>query len=125
MISTETSKNESDRVIDLLIYKNHYALTKKLHVFLGNYKKCFVYRRCLNSYTNENALLNHKEKCADDDISTIKTSPYPHLHWKKRFHKNPTYFTVIANFEADNEVDGSSIDNKTTNIYKQNPTLNG
>ena len=29
----EISENESDRVVDLLIYKNHYALIKKLHVF--------------------------------------------------------------------------------------------
>ena len=34
LIPIETSKNESDNVIDLLIYKNHYALIKKLHVFL-------------------------------------------------------------------------------------------
>ena len=33
IISIEVSKNESDRVIDLLIYKNHYALIKKLKVF--------------------------------------------------------------------------------------------
>ena len=57
----EIGKNESDNVIDLLIYKNHYALIKKLHLFLGNHNKSFVCRRCLNSYTKENALLNHKE----------------------------------------------------------------
>ena len=31
----------------------------------------------------------------------------------------------IADFEADNELDGSSVGNKTTNIYKQNPVHNG
>ena len=35
------------------------------------------------------------------------------------------YFRIIADFEAYNEVDGSSVGNKTTNIYKQNPVLNG
>ena len=35
------------------------------------------------------------------------------------------YIRIIADFEADNEVDGSNIGNKTTNIYKQNPVLNG
>ena len=64
----EISKNESDRVVDLLIYKNHYALIKKLHVFSGHHNKSFVRRSCLNSYTCENALLNHKEKCGDDNI---------------------------------------------------------
>ena len=43
---------------------------------------------------------------------------------KKHFHKNPLYLRIIADFEADNEVDGSSVGNKTTNIYKQNPVLN-
>ena len=38
----EISINESDKVIDLLIYKNHYALIKKLHVFLGDHNKSFV-----------------------------------------------------------------------------------
>ena len=35
------------------------------------------------------------------------------------------FFKVYAAFEADNEIDNSSIDNKTTNNYKQNPVLNG
>ena len=35
----ENSKNESDRVVDLLIFVNYYVLKKKLHVFLGNDKK--------------------------------------------------------------------------------------
>ena len=43
---------------------------------------------------------------------------------KKYFHKNPLYFRIIADFEADNEQDGSKIGNKTTNIYKQKPVLN-
>ena len=36
------SKNESDEVIDLLIYKNHYALIKKLNVFLGDHNESFI-----------------------------------------------------------------------------------
>ena len=44
---------------------------------------------------------------------------------KKHFHKNPLYFRIYADIEADNEKDNSSIGNKTTNIYKQNPVLNG
>ena len=124
-IPIEISKNESDKVIDLLIYRNHYALIKKLHVFLGDHHKSFVCRQCLNSYTSENALTNHKEKCEDDNICTIRTSNESHLYWKKHFHKNPLYFRIYADFEADNEKDNSKIGNKTTNIYKQNPILNG
>ena len=55
LIPIEISENDSDKVIDLLIYKNHYALIKKLNVFLGDHHKNFICRRCLNSYTCENA----------------------------------------------------------------------
>ena len=44
---------------------------------------------------------------------------------KKPFHKNPFYFEIYADFEADNGIDNSSIGIKTTNIQKQNPVLNG
>ena len=45
--------------------------------------------------------------------------------WKKHFHKNPLYFRIIAVFEADNEVNGSSVGNKTTSFHKQNPVFKG
>ena len=125
LIPIEISKNNSDRVVDLLIYKNQYALIKKLHVLFGNHNKSFVCRGCSNSYTNENALINRKEKCGVDNICTIRTSNESHLYWKKHFHKNPLYFRIIADFEADNEVNGSSLDIKTKKIYKQSPVLNG
>ena len=70
-------------------------------------------------------LIKHKQKCGEDNITTIKISNESHLHWKKHFHKNPLYFKIYADFEADNEKDNSIIGNKTTNIYKQNPVLNG
>ena len=60
LIPIEITKNESDKVVDFLIYKNHYALMKKLQEFLGKHNKSFVCRRCSNSCTNENALINHK-----------------------------------------------------------------
>ena len=125
LIPIEISKNNSDRVIDLAIYKNHYVLIKKLDVFLGDHNKKFICRRCLSSYTSENMLIKHKQKCGIDNITTIKTSNESHLYWKKHFHKSPLYLRIYADFEADNEKDNSIIGNKTTNIYKQNPVLNG
>ena len=125
LIPIEISKNSADKVIDLAIYKNHYILIKKLDVFLGDHNKKFICRRCLSSYTSENMLIKHKQKCGDDNITSIKTSNESHLHWRKHFHKNPLYFRIYADFEADNEKDNTCIGNKTTNIYKQNPVLNG
>ena len=70
-------------------------------------------------------LMKHKEKFGDGNITVIKTSNESHLNWKKHFHKNPLYFRIYADFEADNEKDNSIIGNKTANIYNQNPELNG
>ena len=44
---------------------------------------------------------------------------------KKHFQKNPINFRLYADSEADNEMDNTHIGNKTTNIHKQNPILNG
>ena len=57
LLPFEVSKNDSDRVSGLLIYKNHFALIKKLKVFLGDHHRTFICRRCLNSYTSENILM--------------------------------------------------------------------
>ena len=67
----------------------------------------------------------HKPKRENIDITTIRTSSESHLHWKKHFHNNPLYFRVESDFEAINKINKSSIGNKTTNIYRQNPVLNG
>ena len=70
-------------------------------------------------------LMLHKPKCENKDITFNRTSPESHLHGKKHFHKNPFYFSIYAVFEADNDKDNSSIGNRTTNIFKQNPIPNG
>ena len=69
--------------------------------------------------------MKHKQKCGDDNITTIKKSNESRLHWKNHFHKHPLYFRIYVYFEADNEKDNSDVGNKTTNVYKQNPVLNG
>ena len=121
LIPIEISKNDSDTVIDLLFYKNHNALIMKLHVFLGNRNKRFVCRRCLNSYTCENALINHK-KSVEMIIYVLSEHRMNLIFIGKNIF---IYFRIIADFEADNEIDGSNIGNKTTKIYKRNPVLNG
>ena len=69
--------------------------------------------------------MKHKQKCGEDNITTFRTSSESHLHWKNHFHKNTLDFRIYADFEAENEIDNSNIGNKTTNIYKQNPILDG
>ena len=96
LVPIEISKNDSDRVVDLLLYKNHYVLNKKLNVFLGDHHKNSIFRRCLNSYTIENMLMIHKPKCENNDITTIIISLDSHLHWKNHFHKNPLFLKIYA-----------------------------
>ena len=85
LIFIETSKNNSDRVIDLAIYKNHYILLRKLDVFLGDHNRKYICRQGLSSYTSENMLMKHKQKCGDDNITTLRNSNESHLLWKKTF----------------------------------------
>ena len=81
----------------------------------------------MNSYTTQNVLIKHEQPCAcgERDISSLRLSNEALIYWKKYFHKNLLYFRPYADFEADNEIDNSSIEIKTTNIYEQNPILNG
>ena len=123
LIPIEISKNKSDEVIDLLIYKNHYVLIKKLNVFIGKHDSKYVCRKCLNSYTTHNMIVKHKKLCQENQ--QLKTSPDSHIYWKKCFQKNKLYFRIYADFEADNKKENTSIGDKTTNIYKQEPVCNG
>ena len=79
----------------------------------------------MNSYTNEDMLKIHKPRCENIDMSIIRTSNESHAFCKNHIHKKSLYFRVYADFEADNEIDNSSLGNKTTIIYRQNPILNG
>ena len=107
LIPVEISKNVSDKVIDLLIYKNHYALIKKLNVFIGKENCKYVCRKCLNSYTTNSMLIKHKNLCGQNQI--LKTSPNSHIYWKKYYQKNILYFRIYADFEADNKKENTSI----------------
>ena len=123
LIPIEISKNESDKVIDLLIYKNQYVLIKKLNVFIGKRDCKYVCRKCLNSYTTHNMLAKHKKLCRENQQLT--TSADSHIYWKKYFQKNKLYFRIYADFEADNKKENTNIGDKTTNVYKQEPVRNG
>ena len=79
----------------------------------------------MNSYTSENMLILQKPECENYDITTIRTSSESHILWEEHFHKNPICFRIYAVFEAANKYDNYSIGNKTTNVFKKNPILNG
>ena len=123
LIPVEISKNESDKVIEFLIYKNHFVPIKKTKVFIGKHDCKYICRKCLNSYTSRNMLIKHKNLCGENQ--KLITSPNSHICWKKYFHKKKLYFRIYGDFEADNKKENTNIGDKTTNIYKQEPVCNG
>ena len=95
-------------------------------MFIGKEHNEYICRRCLYSYTFHGVLIDHRQKCGQQEITSIELSNGLYIIWKIHFHKNPIHFKNIADFEADNEIeDGEVVGNKTTKIYKQNPILNG
>ena len=50
----------------------------------------------------------------NNDITIIRNSSDSHIYWKNYFHKNPLYFRISADLEADIEKVTSSISNKKT-----------
>ena len=80
LIPIEISDHKSDDVIDLLIYKNHYVLIKKLHVFLGKQGCRYICRRCLSSYSSEKVFEKHKNKCNQQEITSNKCSNESHTY---------------------------------------------
>ena len=80
----------------------------------------------MTSYTCHNMLIKHKQNCEQpQEITSIRTSDRSQTFGKNHFHKNPLFFSIYADFEADTEIDISSIGNETTNILKKNPVCNG
>ena len=109
----------------MLIYQNHYVLINKLHINLRNHNCSYISRSCLSSYSSQNVSLKQKERCEQQKTTSIRNSNESHLFWKKHFSKNLSYFMIIADFQADDEIANSSIRNKNTNIFTQNPVNNG
>ena len=71
-------------------------------------------------------IIKHKQQYFQKEITSIRTPPDSHNYCKNHLHKNPLYFRVYADFEADNEKGDCKSDcNKTTNSNRQIPVCNG
>ena len=66
-------------------------------------------------------LFKHKKECEQKQELTT-TSVESHLYSKKQFHMIPLFIETFAVFEADNEIDNSSIVKKSTKIKIINKT---
>ena len=122
------SKNiENRRIVDLILYKNHYILLKKLHVFIGKHDDSFVCRNCLSSYSVQSELITHKRLCVNKNKSVYIPAKESHIIWNKYYQKMPIYSIIIADFEARNEPinNQDNVISKTIDVCKQIPTCNG
>ena len=76
----EVSRNETDRLVDLKIYRSQYVLIKKLNVFLGKQVFRFIFKGCLCPYTSQGVLIIQMQKCGQQKITSIKLINEPHLY---------------------------------------------
>ena len=77
-------------------------------------------------YINQNVIIKHRQRCSQQEITSIRKSNESHVYWeKKHFHMNPLYFPTYAIFEADNDFGNCNRVFKTTNVYEENPVCNG
>ena len=122
------SKNiENRRIVDLILYKNHYILLKKLHVFIGKHDNIYVCRNCLSSYSVQSELITHKKSCGNKNKSVYIPSKETHVKWNKYYQKMPIYSIIFADFEARNEpiINQDNVVSKTIDVCKQIRCCNG
>ena len=74
--------------IDLLLYENHYCLITKLHCLINKSSHMkHVCRRCLTAFSSEPVLLDHMEKCINQQPTNITFSWKDHLQFEDNHMK--------------------------------------
>ena len=65
---------DSDDVIDLLLYNEHYMYIKHINNFFKTDQKHtkFLCRRCMSAFEQKVTLERHKEKCEVHDYCYVK-----------------------------------------------------
>ena len=111
----------------MILYKNHYILLKKLHVFIGKHDNSYVCRNCPSSYTVQSELNTHKKLCGNKNKSVYIPSKETYVKWNKYYQKMPIYSIIIADFEARNQpiINQDNVSSKTIDICEQIPSCNG
>lgn len=122
-----TKEYDKNDVIDLLLYENHYMWIKQLDLFFktdsDHDNRIYLCRKCLNKFTNENALIKHKELCDNYDYCKLimPTEKDYKLEYKKYHFKNKVPFVIYGDFESLNK-ELTDIDRKE--IYYKRKVFN-
>ena len=130
-----TKEYDANNVIDILYYRDqtlsafhgHYMWIKQLELFFRSESdycnKIYLCRKCLNKFTHESALLNHKESCDDYDFCKmiLPTDKDYKLEFKKYGYKNKVPFVIYGDFESLNT---ELTDKDRKEIYYKRKQLN-
>jgi len=99
-----TKDYDTNDVIDILYYENHYMYIKQIDLFFkgAEINKIYLCRKCLNKFSNESALLNHKKSCDNNDYCKLilPTDKNYKLEFKKYGFKNKVPFVIYGDFES-------------------------
>ena len=106
VVPLEITKNEKDKHIDLLYYKNHFCWIQSLEKLVqsqisNNHKKLLPCRMCLNSFTSEGKLIDHKTYCCEHKCAKI-LKPELDINVLKFKYFNQSLkipFVIYADFE--------------------------
>ena len=115
------NKNYLQPQIELLLYQNHYCLITKLHCLINKDSHMrWVCRRCLTAFSSQPILIDHMERCINQQPTKITFSWKDQLKFEDYHMKVPVPIRVYADFECINQPQ------KTPNVlFKQIPIAVG
>ena len=95
------NKKYLQRQIDSLLFENHYCLNKKLHCLINKESHMkHVCRRCLTALSSQPVLIDHMERCINQQPSNITFSWKDQLKFEDYHLKVPVPIRVYADFEC-------------------------
>ena len=98
------NKNYLQTQIDLLLFENHYCLITKLHCLINKDSHMkWVCRRCLTTFSSEDILNQHIDRCQKQQPTNITFSWKDHLKFEDYHMKVPVPISVYADFECINQ----------------------
>ena len=115
------NKNYLQPQIDLLLYQNHYCLITKLHCLINKDSHMkHVCRRCLAAFSSQPVLIDHMERCKNQQPTKITFSWKDQLKFEDYHMKVPVPIRVYADFECINQPQ-----NNPKVLFKQIPIAVG
>ena len=115
------NKNYLQPQTDLLLYENHYCLITTLLCLINKYSHMkHVCRRCLTAFSSQPVLLDHMERCMNQQPTNITFSWKDQLKFEDHHIKVPVPIRIYADFECINQPEK---DDKV--LFKQMPIAVG